>query len=124
LWMGYELSTKAPAALARLVRRDRKEQMDFLGRLATKYGYSPPAYEVETRFSGNTFFMDFTRCPIHDYFRDQGEEDLEFFRKTWCKMDWAIIEVMVRGPVRYERTQTLSDGDPVCDMRWIVEDDG
>ncbi len=124
LWKGYEMSMKLPAALARLVHRDRKKQMDYLCGMGVKYRFSPPAYEVNTRFENNTFFMDFTRCPICDFFRDQGEEELEFFRNTWCKMDWAVIEVMVKGPVRYERQHTLSSGDDICDMRWIVVDDG
>ncbi len=122
LWKFYEMSMKGPAALARLVHRDRKKQLNFLCSMGVKYRFSPPAYAVETRFEDNSFFMDFYRCPICDYFRDQGEEELAFFRNTWCRMDWAVIETMVKGPVRYERTTTLSDGDEVCDMRWIVED--
>ena len=122
-WKGYEMSMKWPAVLAKLVHRDRKKRLDFLCRMGTKYRFSPPAYKVATRFENNTFFMDFTRCPICDYFRDQGAEELEFFRNTWCKMDWAVIESMVEGPVRYEREHTLSHGDDICDMRWIVLDE-
>jgi len=51
---------------------------------------------------------------------EQGEEALEFFRKSWCTLDFPLAEAMVRGG-RYERPRTLSEGDEVCDMRWIAE---
>jgi len=63
--------------------------------------------------------VDFHRCPVHDYFRSQGEEELELFQKTWCTLDHPIAEAMVEGG-RYERPHTLSHGDSVCDMRWLV----
>lgn len=120
LWKIYKSSMKLPVTLARLIHRDRKKQMNFLCRMATKYRYAPPAYEVKNRFENGTFYMDFYRCPIFDYFREQGIEELAFFRKTWCTFDWPVIEELVSGPVRYERKQTLSAEDGVCDMRWIV----
>ena len=120
LWKFYEKSLKSPAVLSRMIYRDREKQMEILGKWGTKYRFCPPAYKVETRFENATFFMDFYRCPICDYFREQGEEELEFFRNTWCTFDWAAMEAMIEGPVRYERNQTLSAGDQVCDMRWKV----
>jgi hypothetical protein len=58
--------------------------------------------------------------PIFEYFKTQGEEALEFFRNSWCTLDFPLAEFMVKGG-RYERPHTLSAGDNVCDMRWIAD---
>lgn len=34
-------------------------------------------------------------------------------------LDFPVCESMVAG-ARYEREHTFSDGDDVCDMRWIA----
>ncbi len=69
-----------------------------------------------------TFALDFYRCPVNYYFQALGKEELEFFRNSWCTMDWPFAEAMVKGG-KYERRHTLSAGDNVCDMRWRAHDE-
>ncbi len=64
-----------------------------------------------------TFVTNWYRCPIYDYFKAQGEE--EIFRKTWCFQDFSAAEAMADGG-KYERPHLLSAGDEVCDMKWTV----
>ncbi len=90
-------------------------QLRFLGRVAT----SPPGYESEFSSDSDTHYWNFYRCPPLEFYRTQGEEALEMFRKTWCEFDFATAEWMAKG-VKYERPHTLSEGDDVCDMRWHV----
>ncbi|MGI9626431.1 MAG: L-2-amino-thiazoline-4-carboxylic acid hydrolase [Longimicrobiales bacterium] len=90
-------------------------QLRFLRRFAT----SPPGYESELSSDSTAHYWNFHRCPPLEFYRTQGEEALEMFRKTWCEFDFATAEWMAKG-VKYERPHTLSAGDDVCDMKWTV----
>ena len=119
-WAGYEKSILLSRAMTRLATRDPRRQMELQLRLGLRYPFSRPDYDWTVRPDPDAFAVDFHRCPVHDYFRAQGEEALELFRNTWCRLDFPLAEAMVRGG-RYERPHTLSHGDEVCDMRWIVD---
>jgi len=111
--------TKIGKSIIRLITGDPHKQLGmqlrFLGRFAT----SPPGYESELSSDADAHYWDFYRCPPLEFYRTQGEEALEMFRNTWCKIDFATAEWMAKG-AKYERPHTLSEGDDVCDMRWYV----
>jgi len=90
-------------------------QLRSLGRIAA----SPPGYESEFSSDSRAHHWNFYRCPPLEFYRTQGEEALEMFRKTWCEFDFATAEYMAEG-VKYERPHTLSEGDDVCDMKWYI----
>jgi hypothetical protein len=102
-----------------LITRDPHEQLGIKLRLILRYPYNPPGYESELSSDLNAYYWNFYRCAPLDFFRTQGEEALELFRKTWCLFDYESAEIMAKGG-RYDRPHTLSAGDNVCDMKWYV----
>jgi len=119
-WRGYEQSISVSRWIARLVTRDPKKQMNLMMRMGLRYPFSRPDYDWKVLPDPDAFAVDFYRCPVFNYFKTQGEEAVEFFRNSWCTLDFPLAECMVRGG-RYERPHTLSAGDEVCDMRWIAD---
>jgi len=119
-WRGYEQSISLSRLLARLVTRDPQKQMNLMMRMGLRYPFSRPDYDWKVHPDPHAFAVDFYRCHVFDYFKTQGEEAVEFFRNSWCTLDFPLAEFMVRGG-RYERPHTLSAGDEVCDMRWIAD---
>jgi hypothetical protein len=119
-WRGYEQSILLSRLVARLVHRDPQKQMNLMMRMGLRYPFSRPDYDWKVHPDPDAFAVDFYRCPPLEYFKTQGEEALEFFRNSWCTLDFPLAECMVRGG-RYERPHTLAVGDKVCDMRWIGE---
>ena len=106
--------------IIRLITRDPHKQLGMQLRLLGRVATSPPGYESEFSSDSNAHYWNFYRCPPLDFYRTQGEEALEMFRKTWCAIDFASAEWMAKG-AKYERPHTLSEGDDVCDMKWYVD---
>ena len=105
-------------------RLTTKDSMSFLGKrikAAMKYPYSKPGYKIKLYMDKNVYCMDIYSCPVFDYYKQFGEEEMTLFRKTWCTFDFSVAEYGVEGG-RYERKHTLSDGDEVCDMRWFIKE--
>jgi len=84
-----------------------------------------PGYAVEHWDADGNTYTHFTHCPPHSFVRaliatgaDQG--DLIAFRESWCRYDWPGADILAGDGSRghYERRQTLSHGDKVCDMCW------
>lgn len=85
-----------------------------------RFPYNPPGYTIQLQRVDNVYHMDIYSCPVYDFFKKLGQEELDLFRHTWCTFDYAVAEkVFVQGG-NYERQHTLSDGDEVCDMRWCI----
>jgi len=114
-WQVYRSWIRLPRALARMVSRDDARRMELMLRMFLRYPFARPGYEWRARREPDAFEIDFTRCPVQEYMRAQGESD--FMLNSWCTLDFALAQAMVPGG-RYERRHTLSAGDPVCDMRW------
>ena len=76
-------------------------------------------------FTHNTFVTLFNilearaLCPVYDFYKQFGQEEMTLFRKTWCTFDYTSAEYAAEGG-KYQRKHTLSDGDEVCDMRWFI----
>ncbi len=107
----------------RLARLRAKGPMDFLRRRledGLKFPYSEPGYKAELYRENDVYCMDFYSCPVHDFYKQFGEEEMTLFRRTWCTFDYSVARVLVEGG-KYQREHTLSDGDEVCDMRWFIE---
>jgi hypothetical protein len=99
--------------------RNPEERMGmFLGDML-KFPYGEPGYEAELFEEGNGYRMNFYSCPLYDFYKQFGDEELALFRRVFCTHDYAAAERLVEGG-RYRREHTLSDGDGVCDMRWFI----
>jgi hypothetical protein len=115
MWVIYEKWVVFPRSIARLSSRDPQKQMNTMLRMFLRFPFSPPGYESRALSKEDVFSLDIYRCPVHDYFKAQGEE--EFMLNSWCRQDFALAQVMTEGGF-YERPCTLSAGDKVCDMKW------
>jgi hypothetical protein len=102
--------------------RTIKDPLEILGKrlqLAMKFPYGEPGYKMKVSWVKNVYHMDIFACPVYDFFKQFGPEEIRLFRRTHCTFDFAIANFRFeRG--RYQRAHTLSDGDEVCDMRWSV----
>jgi hypothetical protein len=107
----------------KLAKLTAKDPMAFLEKRlkdGMKYPYSKPGYKIEFYRNENAYCMDIYSCPVYDFYRQFGQEEMTLFRKTWCTFDYSVAEHLVEGG-KYQRKHTLSDGDKVCDMRWFIE---
>ena len=88
-------------------------------RLMIKIGLQSPDYDVVVCNPPSGLANDIRRCPMWDYVKTFGAEEMEFFQKTSCTFDWPIAEYCVTGG-SYQNTKTLSLGDEMCDQRWLA----
>ena len=106
----------------KLAKLTTKDPMAFLEKRlkdGMKYPYSKPGYKIEFYKDKDVYCMDIYSCPVFDFYKQFGEEEMTMFRKTWCTFDYTLAEHLVEGG-KYQRKHTLSDGDEVCDMRWFI----
>ncbi|MFW9961119.1 MAG: L-2-amino-thiazoline-4-carboxylic acid hydrolase [Candidatus Thorarchaeota archaeon] len=107
----------------RLARLRAKDPMDFLEKRlkdGIKFPYSEPGYRIKLYKDRDMHCMDIYSCPVYDFYKQFGEEEMTLFGRTWCTFDYAVAQILVEGG-RYKREHTLSDGDDVCDMRWFID---
>jgi hypothetical protein len=116
-WKVYEKWIVAPRFVARLKGGNPQEQMNSMLRMFLRFPFNRPGYEWKVNSGPDSMGIDFYRCPVRDYLASEGEE--EFMRNTWCTLDFALAQAMVRGG-RYERPRTLSAGDNLCEMKWFA----
>lgn len=119
LWKYYQRDVRRTRLKACLSSRKPKEQMARIQEIFLKI-LEKPGYDLKVIQDPDAFAYDIYRCPVHDYFKSLGHEELEFFQKTWCTLDFPLAEHLVKGG-GYARQHTLSYGDAMCDMRWMVD---
>ncbi len=122
IWHTYEKQFAPMVRIAGLFIKNEQDKLNWVMKTLTKYGTPKPGYEFTTPDIPGTFAIDYTRCPVNDYFKQLGKEEHHLFRNSWCTLDYPLCEVLPshnRG--RYERKRTLSDGDEMCEMRWYAE---
>jgi hypothetical protein len=105
--------------LAKIITKDPMAFLEKRLKDGMKFPYSEPGYKVELYKDKNVYCMDFYSCPVFDFYKQFGKEEMTLFRKTWCTYDYAAAEHLVEGG-KYRRKHTLSDGDEVCDMRFSI----
>ncbi|MFO7559182.1 MAG: L-2-amino-thiazoline-4-carboxylic acid hydrolase [Desulfobacterales bacterium] len=119
LWKYYQRVVRRTRLKGHLSSRKPQKRMDRIQEIFLKT-LEKPGYDLKVIKVPDAFAYDIYRCPVHDYFKSVGSEELEFFKKTWCTFDWPLAEYLVKGG-KYERQYTLSHGDAMCDMRWMVD---
>jgi len=105
--------------LHRLTTKDPMAYLEKRLKDGMKYPYSKPGYKIEFYKDKDVYCMDIYSCPVFDFYKQFGKEEMALFRKTWCTFDYALAENIVEGG-KYQRKHTLSDGDEVCDMRYFI----
>jgi hypothetical protein len=104
-----------PAAMFKLSRlRSAKQEtrVRWLLSIITRYFFSAP-FRHRHLPSEDAVAFDVTRCPLADYFEDQGVPELT--THAACNLDYgAAIEM----GVELVRTQTIAKGADYCDFRW------
>jgi hypothetical protein len=107
--MWWKITTKDPTArLGKYIKA------------AMKYPFTEPGYRIKLYRDKDVWCMDLYTCVGYDFFKQFGQEEVTFFRKTWCNFDFAGGEYLVEGS-KYQRTHTLSDGDELCDARYFID---
>ncbi len=127
-WKMYRRLLSLATFPHRWATRDPSQRMERTLRSLLRFPFSAPGrpgYEVDAWSDGSTFRTSWTHCPPQTFVRDLIEADgdrgeLEAFYRSWCQYDWPGADVIAGDGERghYRRLQTLSRGDPVCDMCW------
>lgn len=115
----YKLNIDPFKRVARLFARNPSKQMDLMQRLIIKIVLQSPDYDIVIRNPPSGYEIDVLRCPMYEYFKKFGPEEIEFFQKTLCTFDWPVAEYCVKGG-SFKRTKTLSYGDEMCDQKWLA----
>jgi hypothetical protein len=85
-----------------------------------QYPYTEAVYKMKFHQEKGVMNMDIYACPVYDYYKQIGEEEINLCRKTWCTFDFSAAGYIVEGG-QYTREHCLSDGDEMCDMRWFIK---
>lgn len=117
LWKLYKNQVKVQRFIAHLLYKDPQKQMNMCQQIFLRFPLSSPGYECKLIKRGDSTSYDILKCPVYDYYNSLGREELEFFRNSWCTLDFPLAEYLVTGG-KYERRHALSKGDDKCDMRW------
>ncbi|WP_448325919.1 hypothetical protein [Sulfitobacter sp. M13] len=127
-WVVYARMIALSSLPFRLVTRDPARRLQWTIKSLLRFPFSAPGapgYGVETYLDGDDIITNFTHCPPQSFVRalvaargDRG--DLEAFFASWCQYDWPGADIIAGDGERghHARTQTLSRGDPRCDMCW------
>lgn len=129
-WDYYARLLRLTSLPFRLTSRDPGVRLRRTIRLLLWFPFSAsgaPGYAVEVRTEGPDILTQFTHCPPQTFvlalIASQGNRgDMEAFRQSWCKYDWPGADLIADDGKRghYVRKQTLSAGDPRCDMCWAA----
>ncbi len=129
-WSVYRRQLALSSLPARLVTRDPGKRLRWSIRGLLVFPFRPvgaPGYAAEVFRKGEDIHTHFTHCPPQSFARRIADETgdpeaLAGFANSWCKYDWPGADLIAADGHRghYIRRQTLSAGDPVCDMCWAA----
>lgn len=77
------------------------------------FPFNPPGYLARYCPIEGGIGFDVVHCPVAAFFRMHHASELGLH--TWCMLDYPLAEMI---DFHLTRTQTLMDGDPICDFRW------
>ena len=70
-------------------------------------------FQRKTYSSLDEIAFDVVRCPLAQYFKDQGAPELT--KAAACKLDYQMAKVW---GLEFVRTQTIAEGHSFCDFRF------
>lgn len=113
-WVVYEQWGRLPRLVSRVVAGHPVRRLAVATSLFRRFPFNPPGYVMEDVPADGLIAFDVRRCPVAEYFRSQGLEQVCV--ATWCNQDYALAELWGG---RFERGGTLVEGADRCDMRWM-----
>ena len=129
-WIVYARMLRLSSLPVRTLTRDPGRRLRWTIRMLLLFPFGAsgaPGYAVQTGTEDANILTYFTHCPPLSFVRRlvaEGDDrgDLQAFRDSWCRYDWPGADIIADDGLRghYRRGQTLSHGDPVCDMCWIA----
>lgn len=127
-WKIYARLLRLTSLPIRLVTRDPGRRLRGTIAMLLRFPFNTPGapgYAANVFREGEDILTHFTHCPPQSFVRElvartEDREDLEAFCQSWCQYDWPGADIIAGDTRRghYRRSQTLSKGDPVCDMCW------
>ena len=112
MWDVFQPVTAALFKLSRLRSAKRETRVKWLlGMMTRRFFTSPFCHRHLPSETGMAF--DVTRCPLADYFKDQGVPELT--EPAAGNLDYRMAR---EWGVELVRTQTIADGAECCDFRW------
>jgi len=127
-WTVYARLLRLTSLPVRLITRDPGRRLRGTIAILLRFPFSAPGapgYAASVFRDGEDILTHFTHCPPQSFVRElvartEDKEDLEAFYQSWCKYDWPGADIIAGDGARghYRRSQTLSRGDPECDMCW------
>jgi hypothetical protein len=115
----YKLRADPFRWVAQLFARKPSKQMDIIQRLFIEIVLQSPDYDIVVCNPPSGLEYDILRCPMWEYYKTLGAEEIEYFQKTSCTSDWPFAEYLVKGGC-YNRTKTLSHSDEMCDQKFFI----
>lgn len=133
-WLVYRRLLLIASLPARSATRDPRDRLRATIRALLFFPFrdtGAPGYAVDVFEDDEGLHTHFRHCPPQSLARAvaarRGDpEILETFRSSWCIYDWPGADLIVGDTQRghYKRMQTLSHGDPLCDMCWSFRANG
>lgn len=132
-WDVYASLMRLSSLPFRLATRDPAKRLRWTIQALLRFPFTAPGapgYAVKHWSDDQNIYTHFTHCPPQSFVRklvqetgDQG--DMDAFYDSWCLYDTPGSDVIANDGQRghYRRKQTLSRGDPVCDMCWAAQID-
>lgn len=129
-WDVYRRLLSLSSFPVRLITRNAGRRIRWTIRVLLHFPFDAkgaPGYAVESWIEDGDIHTHFTHCPSQTFVRRvaEGERDpevLDAFYESWCLYDWHGADLIAGDGIRghYTRSQTLSRGEPVCDMCWVA----
>ena len=112
----YDKMANVTWLVARISARSPVTRLKRATNAFRRFPFSEPAYQTEDVVADEqTVAFDVKRCPVAEYFCEQGLKELCV--ESFCNLDFALAE---KWGAHLERTTTLAAGDDRCDFRWHV----
>jgi hypothetical protein len=124
IWKVYILGAKTLWLATSIIAREPQKRLNYALRILCKYPFNtdPKGYQFKLQIMPDHLSMDFTQCVVHQFMKFFGnDEEMDFFRNSWCLYDFALPAYLIGGGGYYEREHTLSHGDNICDMKWYAK---
>lgn len=127
-WDIYAFMLRLSSLPFGIITRNPGKRLRWTIRLLLHFPFNAPGapgYAVTAWNDDDAIHTHWTHCPPQTFVRNLISEtgdcgDLDAFYRSWCLYDWPGADLIAgdRRRGHYHRSQTLSRGDPVCDMCW------
>lgn len=113
-WWFYKRSGSLSRVVAKLTTTTPMERLQKQSDLLRHFPFQAPSYDVRDVDAGpGVVAFNMHRCPVADYFRSQGLEQVCV--DAWCNLDLRLAD---QWGAQLDRSGTLVQGASHCDFRW------